>query len=114
MCHLMVGYGKGAACATIEQFKAQFLASHDPLLLAKYSVKVNGLVDRRDPVLGYNDDSDGALLEKVYQISDDGVDGSQVIRYGWIGRAKPLQIVIEVREINQAQSWLIFVFDPFC
>ena len=56
--------------------------------------------------------------KKINQVADDGVNLAQVVVDFWIQfpsivRSMPLQIIIEVRQINQVQRRRKFIFNPF-
>ena len=75
---------------------------------------MDGRVDRRDAVFGEEHDLTSRVSKKVDEVADDGVDllaGPCAMR-GCV-RAEALQVVIEMRQVNQIQRGCIFVFDPF-
>ena len=102
---------------------------------------MNRRINIGDAVFGKEQHLDGAALEKRNQIADDGVDLPEIALDGgvdlvatdarrWIcirvarrfhrpppyvgGYARPmaLEVVIQVRQVNEVERRLIFVFDP--
>ncbi len=105
MRDLVVGNSEGFAGAAIEQFEAELIFDGEPMVLAQEAVHVDGSINRSDAVFGEEQDLHGALLEKVDQVADDGIDLPKVLRDGRVIGAEALEVVIEVRQINQAQAW---------
>ena len=60
-------------------------------------------VHRRDAVLGEQQHRHLATVEELDQLADHGIDGGDILRDGRVGRPETLEVVIQVRQINQAQ-----------
>src|SRR5580704_16971720 len=107
----MVGDGKDLAGAGVEDFEAEFLFDAKPPFFAEDAIEMNGRVHGNNRLFGEKNHLDAARLEKGNQAADDGVYLAQ-IRFHACAGAESLEVVIEMREINQAQRWRIFVFNP--
>src|ERR1043165_5602855 len=113
MRDLMIGHGKRAACAEIEQLASKLLLDGEPALLAKQTIEVNGACHRRDAVLGKNDDAHAALVEEADEVAGDVVDLAKVLRDGRVGRAKALEVIVEMRQINERKRGRVLALNPF-
>src|SRR5262245_31794232 len=60
---LVIGDGKGATGAGIEQLESQFFANRDPVFLTKQAIEVEGIVHRRDAIFGDDQWGDSARLK---------------------------------------------------
>src|SRR5437773_5531016 len=116
----MVCNRKRLARAAIQQFKAKFIFDVEPASAPKDAVQMNGPIRVGNAVFRKKNDLQFALRKKVNQLPNDGVNGLEVgsddgIYEPLFGSkcSKPLQIVIEMRKINQAQGRMIFLLDPF-
>src|SRR5207302_10675369 len=112
--------------AAVQQFQPQFVFHCQPALLAEEPIQMDGPIHLSDSIFGEENDLDGLFRKKIEQIAYDGIDGPEVRDdRGMDGRAfyrfcasflrrpaalkgggaEPLQIVIQMRQVNQIESW---------
>ena len=113
MGHLVIRHRERPTRSTVEDLPAKLLLDGDPALLAEQPVQVDRGVHRGDSIFGEEDHPHVPCPEEVDQITGDLVDGADVLGDVWMFRSQPLQIVIEVRQINQTQGRLMPDLDPF-
>ena len=75
---------------------------------------MNWRVDFGDAVFGEHGDLDQACVEKVDEIADEIVDEAEVVGDFRIARAEPLQVIIEMRQVNEVERGLMAFLDPAC
>src|SRR6266446_7819050 len=110
---LVIGHGEHFACATIEHVPPQLILDGEPPFVPEKTVEMDWPVNVTDTVLGDDQDLNGLLRKKVEQIAHDLVYGLQVSRNRGVTGAEPLKVIIEVRQIDQAQSRVMLCFNPF-
>jgi len=108
----MIGDGEGAGGAAVEGFEAEFVLDAEPALLAEEAVEVDGGVDGSDAVFGEHHDLDAALGEELEQVPDDAVDAPEVFGDVRVIRAEALEVVVEVREVDEVERGLVVFLDP--
>ena len=107
MGHLMIGHREDPAGPGIQQLQAQLLPHRQPALLPEQAVEMHRAVDGGNAVLGQEDHGHLAIVEEVDQAAHDLIDSPQVGGDGGIGGPEPLQVVIEVGKVDQAQAGLV-------
>ena len=112
MRDLVIGDRKGTRATAVESFAAEFIFEREPTFLPKQTIQVHRSAHRRDAVLGEHDHAHAASLIECDQIARDVVDFFQFSRNLRRMRAELLQRIIQMRQINQAQRWRMFFFDP--
>ncbi len=102
MRDLVVGYRENLARPGIEHFESQLLFDGDPALLSKQPIQVNRMSNTDQAVLRQDNDPHAACLEKSNQVPHNGVKRLDISRERGILRPQPLEIVIQVRQVNKA------------
>ena len=113
MRHLMICYGKDLARTGIEQLVSQFFLDRQPALFAEESVEMDGFVHLRDSVFRKQHHVNAALCIKIQQSADDGVNGLQVGFDRFVLGAETLEVVIQMRKVNERQRGRMLTLDPF-
>ena len=98
---LMVGDGENLARATIHQLPPEFVFDRDPAARAKYAIERNRALHRGDPIFRKHDGADAALRIKIDQAARHAVDRAIVGRQARIVGSETLEIVVEVRQVNE-------------
>ncbi len=101
---LMIGHRERIRLRKIEQLAAVLDAHAQELGLAQRAVHVDRGRDRRDAVFGQNDDARAVALGVRNQLARDGIDLREAPVDASILRAEPLQVVVEVRKVDERQG----------
>ena len=70
---------------------------------AQYAVDVDRPAHARDPVLREHDDARAVLLDVLDQLPANRVDRAEIARQLRIARAEPLEVVVEVRQVDERE-----------
>ena len=101
MRDLMVGDGERRARAGVEHFEAELFANGDETLLPQHAVDVHGRRHVAQAVLRQDDDLNATSLEEGDEIAAQLVDLPDVGSCSRIARPNALQVVVEVRQIDE-------------
>ena len=102
--HLVVGHGERARRPRVEVLHPLLREHLQQALAPEQAVDVDWPCRRRDPVLGEHDDLDLAGTCRVDQVPRDLVDrASGLVRRCALG-AEPLQVVVEVRQVDESAA----------
>ena len=112
MSHLVVGHGERPAVSAVEPIETKLLLDGKPAALTEEPVEMNRSLYRCDAILGKQNNLYAARLKKINQSADNPVDALQVVGNLRVPRAKPLEVVVEVRQVNEIQRWLLLLLDP--
>jgi hypothetical protein len=74
---------------------------------------VDGLLDVGNAVFGEEDDLDVSRLVEADEIADDVVDLTEIETDFLHVEADALEVVVEVREVNEGEAGPVFFLDPF-
>jgi len=115
MRDLVIGHRKNPARAAIQRFQSQFVLHRQPPLLPEEAVQMNRPVHRRHSVLGEQNNLHFPVMEKRNQVAGDGVNPRQIAERVRSDRLRPvpLQIVVQVRQVDEAEGGRVFLLDPF-
>ena len=118
MGDLVVGDGEDFAGAGVEEFEAEFVFDGEPAFFAEAAVEVDGCVDVGDAVFGEEDGLDAVLFEEGDEVGGDGVDALEIgfdrrTRQAGAWRSQALEVVVQMREVDEGKGGLVFGFDPF-
>ncbi len=109
---LMVRDGERPARPGIENLRAEFVAPGDPAPFPEHAVEVHGTVHGGDAVFRQHGDLHALCLKRRDQIGGHFVDGAQVRRNRRIVRAEPLEVVVEVRQVNEMEVGRVAFLQP--
>ena len=109
---LVVDDGEGLGVKGIEREATILGLELEPAMLAEDLVQRDGAVDGGDGVFGDDEDFDAAGFEEFGKVSDELVDVMTRDIAARIGRAKALEVVIEMRQVDQAEVGLLVFFNP--
>ncbi len=110
----MVGNGKRRAGSRIEQLQAELVAYGDESLLPQHAIDVHRRVDVDEPILGQDHDLNPAALVKGDEIAAHVIDLPHVGCSGGIARAYALQVVVEMRKVDERQCRRELPLDVLC
>ena len=108
---LMIGNGKCLRSAGVEQFSASLDAEREKIHLAKDAIDVDRRSNSGDAVFAENDDARVPFGKVCDQSANLEIDFAQIFRNGRIGRAKALQVVVEVGQVDERQRRIAFAVD---
>ena len=100
------------ARSKIDQLPPEFLLDRQPALRTEMAVQMDRRVDPADPILREDDDLDVALREVIDQIADNRIDATKVVLDLRRVRAESLEVVVEMREVDEVQRRLMPVLNP--
>jgi hypothetical protein len=108
MGDLVVGDGEGAAGAGVQQLPAgaldaASLAHGQQARVAQDAVDVNAAAGGTDAVLGHHQHLGTDAASGADDAAGGGVDGGDVVADGGMIGAEPLQVVVQVGQVDQGQ-----------
>jgi hypothetical protein len=93
--------------------RAEFVFDAEPAAFAEDAVQVDGLLDIGDAVFGEEDDLDVPRLVEADEIADDVVDLAEVETDFLHVEADALEVVVEMRQVNEREAGPVLFLDPF-
>ena len=108
---LVVAHRKSAGGSRVEELPVEGLLDCEKAGLPEDPVDGNARAHLRDPVLAQHHDLHLPLARKVDQSASDIIDCPQLNAQPWRIRAKPLQIVVEVRKVDEGQGGAVALDD---
>ncbi len=112
MRDLVIGHGEGARAAAVERLESEFVLDREPAVAAQHAIEVHRRVDLGDAVLGEHGDLNATRTEKVDEPASDVVDEPKIVGDLGIVRAEALQVVVEVRQVNEVECGPVLLLDP--
>jgi hypothetical protein len=109
---LMVDDGEGFRIKDVEGLAAVLGLDLDPAVRAQDLVQRDGAVDGGDGVFGDDEHLDAAGFEEFGQVADEDVHVPSRGVAARVVRTEALEVVIKVREVDQAEVRLLMLLDP--
>src|SRR6266705_7149469 len=111
MGNLLLGHRKSLGCTRVQQLPTEFLAHRQEAGVAQHTVDVHWAAHLGDPILGKHDDVRAILLHMLYEFAAEGIDSVYIVPDRRMVGTEALQVVIEMRQIDQGEDWLVLVVD---
>ena len=112
MRDLVVDDGEGLGVEGIEREAAVLGLEFEPVMRAQDLVQRHRAVDGGDGVFRDDEDLDTPGFEEVGEITDELIDFAARGVAARVGGTEALEVVIEVREVDQAEVRLLVLLDP--
>ena len=108
----MVDDGEGLGIEDVEREAARLRLELEPVMPAQDLVQRDGAVDGGDGVFGDDQDLDAAGFKEIGEVADELVDVAARGIAARVGRTEALQVVVEVRQVDEAEVGLLMLLDP--
>ena len=108
---LVIGDGKGVARAGVERVGLELVADREQSRFAQHAIDVHRRVHIGDSVLRQHDDPPAALAAGFHQAAADRVDGRDVLARARVGDSVALQVVVEMRQVDEQQRGRVPAID---
>ena len=112
MRDLVVDDSEGLRIKSVEGKAAVLGLELEPAVSAQDLIQRNGAIDGGDGVFGDDEDFDAAGFEEFGEVADELIDIPTRDVAARIGRSEALEVVIEVREVDQTEVGLLMLFNP--
>ena len=109
----MIGHREGRARTRIEDVEAELLAHGNHPVLAQHAVDVHGRRDVDDPVLREHHHPCASLLVELDEVPGHIIGGAKIALHFRHVRPDLLQVVVEVRQIDERQRGVVLPLDAF-
>ena len=119
MRHLMIRHGEHPAGPGIENFPPQLILHRQPAAFPKNPVQVDGIVHIRNAIFREQHHRNAPSRKEINQPAHQRIHFAQVaidfgiqpaVRSVW---PMPLQVVIQMRQVNQIERRRVCLFNPF-
>ena len=112
MGDLVIGDGKNLARAAVHQLEAQLLLDREPPARPKDPVQRDRARHRGDSILRKHHRAHPAPRVEINQSARHPVDRPKILPELWIIWPQPLQVVIEMRQVNERQVRSVPFLNP--
>ena len=112
MRDLVVDDGEGLRVERVEREAAVLGLEFEPAMSTEDLVQRDGPVDGSDSVFRDDEDFDATGFEEFGEVTDELIDFAARLIAARVGRTEALEIIVEVRQVDQAEVGLLMLFNP--
>ena len=112
MGDLMVDDGEGLGIEDVERETAVLGLELEPVMRPQDLVQRDGAVDGGDGVFGDDEHLDATGFEELGEVADELIDVAARGVAARVGRSEALEVIVEVRQVDQAEVGLLMFLDP--